>query len=88
MFNGKLLSKRERGLDSLINTVKIFTADITMEFGKENCAVLGIKRGTKIKSDGIVLPDTVKIKSLDEEESYKYLGIPENESTRHQETKN
>ena len=33
-----------------------------------------MKRGTKVKSDGILLPDAVKIKSLDERGSYKYLG--------------
>ena len=68
----KLFSKNERGLDSLINTVRIFSADIKMEFEIEKCAVLIMKRGTKVKSNGILLPDAVKIKSLDERESYVF----------------
>ena len=83
----KLFSKSERGLDSLINTVRIFSADIKMEFEIEKCTVLIMKRGTKVKSDGIVLPDAIKIKSLDEGESYKYLGVLEDDRIKHQEMK-
>ena len=37
--------------------------------------MLVMKRGKKIKSDGIMLPDDTVIKSLKKGEGYKYLGI-------------
>lgn len=61
----KLFSKNEQELKSLVHTVRSFSADIKMEFGIEKCAVLIMKRGKKAQSDGILLPEPVKIKSLD-----------------------
>ena len=48
-----------------------------MEFGIEKCAMLVIEKGKIVKSVGIELPDGKIIKSLQEGESYKYLGILE-----------
>ena len=48
-----------------------------MEFGKEKCAMLVMETGKIVKSVGIELPDGKVIKSLQEGESYKYLGILE-----------
>ena len=36
----KLYSRREKALDSLVQTVRVFSEDIEMEFGKEKCAKL------------------------------------------------
>ena len=36
----KLYSRSEKGLDSLVQTVRVFSEDIGMEFGTEKCAVL------------------------------------------------
>ena len=36
----KLYSRSEKGLDSLAETVRVFSEDIGMEFGTEKCAVL------------------------------------------------
>ena len=46
----KLFSKNEEGLNTLINTVKIYSNDIKMEFGHNNSAMLIIQRG-KIKKN-------------------------------------
>ena len=46
-----------------------------MEFGIEKCAMLVMEKGKIVKSVGIELPDGKAIKSLQEGESYKYLGI-------------
>ena len=35
----KLYSQSEKGLDSLVQTVRIFSEDIGMEFGIQKCAV-------------------------------------------------
>ena len=64
----KLYSRNEKGLDSLVQAIRVFSEDIGMQFGKEKCRV------------GIELPDGKDIKSLQEGESYKYLGILEAES--------
>ena len=44
----KLYAKTPNQLDSLIQTVRIFSNDIRMKFGIETCAVLIIKRGKVI----------------------------------------
>ena len=41
----KLYAINEKGVDSLIQTVRMFSEDIGMEFGIETCAVLVMKRG-------------------------------------------
>ena len=46
-----------------------------MEFGIEKCAVLVMEKGKIVKSVGRELPDSKVIKSLQEGESYKHLGI-------------
>ena len=71
----KLYSKTEKALDSLIQTVRIFSNDIKMEFGIEKCAILVLKRRKVVKSEGIKLPDNRKMRSLNANEEYKYLGI-------------
>ena len=75
----KLYSRSEKGLDSLVQTVRVFIDDIGMEFGIEKCAMLVMEKGKIVKSVGIELPDGKVIKSLQEvvTESYKYLGILE-----------
>ena len=77
MDNLKLFSRSEKGLDSLVQTVRVFSEDIGMEFGTEKCALPVMEKGKIVKSLGIELPDGKFIKSLQEGESYKYLGILE-----------
>ena len=72
----KLYSQSEKGLDSLVQTVCVFSEDIGMEFGIEKCVLLVMEKG-KIGKVGIELPDGKIIKSLKEGASYKYLGILE-----------
>ena len=64
-------------MDSLVQTVRVFSEDIGMEFGIEKCATLLMEKGKTVKSVGIELPGGKVIKSLQERESYKYLGILE-----------
>ena len=73
----KLYSRSEKGLDSLVQTVRFFSEDIGMEFGTEKCAMLVMDKGKIVKSVGIELPNDKVIKSLQEGEIYKYLGILE-----------
>ena len=71
----KLYSRTENGLDSLVQTVRVFSEDIGMEFVIEKCAMLVMAKRKIVKSVGTELPDGKVIKPLHEGESYKYLGI-------------
>ena len=51
-----------------------------MEFGIEKCAMLVIEKGQIMKSVGTELPNHKVSKLLQEDESYKYLGIFEADS--------
>ena len=73
----KLFARSEKALNSLVQTVRVVSEDIGMKFGIEKCAVLVLKRGNIIKSDGIVLLDDTVIRAMNEGDSYKYLGIME-----------
>ena len=64
----KLYSRSEKGLDSLVQTVRFFNVDIGIEFGIEKCAMLVMEKGKTVKSVGIELPDGKVIKSLQEGE--------------------
>ena len=48
-----------------------------MEFGIEKCAMLVIKSGKRHMTDGMELPNPDKIRTLGENETYKYLDILE-----------
>ena len=73
----KLYSRSQKGLDSLVQAVCVFSEDVGMEFGIEKCAMLVMEKGKIVKSVGIELPNSKVIESLQEGESYKYLGILE-----------
>ena len=72
----KLYGSNDNEIDSLVKEVKIVSGDIEMQFGFVECAVLKMKRGKQIHSEGIDLGDGVVIEEADEE-GYKYLGILE-----------
>ena len=73
----KLYAKDDKQLDSLVNTVQMFSLDISMEFGIDKCGILVMKRGRYTKSEGIKLPNDQKIKEINVDNGYKYLGILE-----------
>ena len=69
-------------LESLLNTVRIFSNDFSMEFGLDKCATLTIKRGSVVQAEGINLPNN-NIRGLNLEESYKYMGILQADDIKH-----
>ena len=71
----KLYAKNEKSLDSLVQTVRIFSDDTGMEFGIDKCATLVLKGEKIAKFDGISLPDGKVMNGLIEGADYKYLGI-------------
>ena len=73
----KLFAKNEKELETLIHTVRKYSQDTGIEFGKEKCAKLVMKSGNRHTTNGIELPNQDKIRTLGENETYKYLGILE-----------
>ena len=47
----KLLDKNEKELETLIQTVRIYSQDIRKEFGIEKCAMLVMKRGKRHRAE-------------------------------------
>ena len=62
-------------MDSLVQTVRVFSEDIRVEFGIEKLAMLVMGKEKFVKSGGIELRDDKVFKSLQEGQSYKYLEI-------------
>ena len=57
MADLKLYGKNKKQVDALINTVRVFSSDIAMEFGIIKYAVLVMKRGKVSKCEGMRMPD-------------------------------
>ena len=73
----KLFAKNEKELETLIHAVRIYSQVIGMFFVIEKCAVRVIKSGERHMTDGMELPNHDRIRTLKENETYKYLGILE-----------
>ena len=58
-----------------------------MGFGIEKCAMLVMKSGKRHITDRMELPNQNKIRMLAENETYKYLGIWEADTTKQVEMK-
>ena len=71
----KLYSRNEKGLDSLVQTIHVFSEDTGMEVGTEKRAMLVTEKGKIVKSVGIELPDGKVIKSLQEVKVITILEI-------------
>ena len=83
----KLFAKNERELETLRQTLSIYSQDIGMEFGIEKCAMLVMKSGKQRMTEGIELSSQEKIRTLGEKDTYKYLGILEVDTTKQVEMK-
>ena len=52
----KLSSRNEKELDSLVQTIRIFSKNIGIKFGVEKYAMLVTEKGKIVKSVGTELP--------------------------------
>uniref|UniRef100_A0A803T202 Reverse transcriptase domain-containing protein n=1 Tax=Anolis carolinensis TaxID=28377 RepID=A0A803T202_ANOCA len=82
----KLYGKTETEIQSLTNTVRIFSTDINMEFGLDKCSTVVLKKGKIIESEGINMPNGQTIK-CHQPEAYKYLGILQLDNIKHEHVK-
>ena len=62
----KFFSKNEYQTDSSVNTVRISSEDIKMEFGLLKCGALNMKRRKVVKSEGISMPNIKMMKNNEE----------------------
>ena len=69
------ICKNEKELETLIYAVRIYSQDIGMKLGIEKCAMLVMKSGKRHMTDGMEQPNPDKIRTLGENETYKYLVI-------------
>ena len=83
----KQFAKNEKERETLIHTVRIYSQDVGMEFGIEKCAILVMKSGKRHITDGMGQPNQDKIRTLGENETYKYLGILEADTIKQVEVK-
>ena len=67
----------KKELETLIHAVRIYRQDIGIEFGMEKCAMLVMKSGKRHMTDGMELLNHDRIRTIEENETYKYLGILE-----------
>ena len=79
----KIYAKDDAELEKLLDSAKTFSDEIGMEFGLDKCAKATFKRGKMVKSTNVVLNDNTVIKELDQENTYKYLGVNESNGIQH-----
>ena len=77
----KLLTKSENEINSLVQTVRMCSSNIGLEFWITKCAVT-IKRGKRSHCRGVQLPTNEEMTSP-EDSGYKYLGILELDDVLH-----
>lgn len=73
----KLYAPNDKQLKKLIDTVKQFSDDIKMSFGIDKCNKLTIIRGKVKQSNSAQLNNGEEVKSLNNQQYYKYLGFKE-----------
>ena len=66
--------------------MRIFSDDVGMVFGLDKCAVLVLKRGKMVRTEGIELPDGKRMREVNLD-GYKYLGVLQLDSIMNREMK-
>ena len=72
----KLYGKSKKYLETLMNTVRIFTNNIKMKLSTSKCASLVMRSGRKMEDNGIQMPGEIAIEYLGDK-AYKYIGVLE-----------
>ena len=83
----KLFAKSRQEIESLVYTTNIFFKDICMEIGTAKCNVVALSRGHLVNTEDIPLPSGESILQLEHGGAYKYLGILEADSIKHEQVK-
>ena len=75
----KLYAESDEKLCQLVNKVQEFSRDINMEFGLDKCSKCTIKKGKEVATENIQVGAESFIEDLEEDSTFKYLRIEENE---------
>ena len=79
----KTYAKNDDEQTGLLTIVKGFSDDIKMEFGLDKCAKATFKRGKLVNSENIVIDINTNVQDLEQEGTYKYLGVNEGDGIQH-----
>ena len=82
----KLFAKSEDQTNKLVRIVYVFSTDMNIEFRIKKCGILTMKRGKIVKSEGMKLPDSERMKQV-RQDGYTYLGIIEFDKIKETEMK-
>ena len=83
----KLFAKNEKEQETLIHAVRIYSQNIGMEFGIEKCAMPVRNSGNRHMTDGMEQSNQDKIRTLGENETFKYFGNLEADTIKQVEMK-
>ena len=83
----KLFAKKEKELETLIQTVRISSQDIGMGIWHRKCAMLLMKSCKRQRTEGVQQPNQVGITTLGERQTYEYLGILKADTSKQKEVK-
>ena len=78
----KVYARNRKEPESIMNTVRVFSQDIGMEFGLEKCAIVLMKRGRLEETSDMMLPNGGEIKAMGTDSQYRYLGVLEADTIR------
>ena len=73
----KLISNKISNAKQQLDIVTNYSKDIGMTFGVDKCAYINIEHGKRKSLGRDIYMNGVRIKELEEEETYKYLGLHE-----------
>ena len=80
----KVYAKNRMQLSSLLETVKIYSDDIGMQFGLDKCAVIDVKKGSVTMTENLEMMEGEEVRGLGTNDSYKYLGVMESDCVKKQ----
>ena len=83
----KLYAKNDKELEGLLSTVKQSSDDIGMGFELDKCAKASFIKCKLTRTTAVELDIDTTIRELDQEETYKYLGIDEGNRIQHSKVK-
>ena len=77
MHDIKFFVKNEKELETLIQTIGLYSQDIGVEYVIEKCAMLIMTSRKKQIKNGIELANLERMIKLEEKKNYQHLGILE-----------
>ncbi|KAF7224300.1 putative LOC107388682-like protein [Nothobranchius furzeri] len=83
MDDMKTYAKNDNQQEGLWQIVKLFSDDICMQFGLDKCAKATFKKGKLTSTSNIQLDQETVVMELNQEETYKYLGVSEGDGIQH-----